>query len=97
MTVGKFNFKAFCKKYNKVYKVQIIDFAENKIQLIDNDNKLVINQLSDNHNYDYFFLDDVILLQSTGILDEKGIEMFEGDIIRNHFNDYFFTKFNNYH
>lgn len=52
---NRFNFRAFCKKYNKVYKVQIIDFAENKIQLIDNDNKLVINQLSDNHNYDYFF------------------------------------------
>lgn len=37
---------------------------------------------------DYFRIKDIILMQSTGLYDKNGVEIFEGDIVRGFANNY---------
>ena len=59
-------FKAFLKDTNQVLDVEIIFF------------ELGIVKLTNNEFYEF---EDIILMQSTGLHDKHGVEMFDGDLI----------------
>lgn len=63
-------FRAYCKFNKTIYEVLLIDFKA-KIEQI---------KLRKTGNIWYDF-EDVILMQSTGIHDNNGVEIFEGDIV----------------
>ncbi len=59
-------FKAFLKDTNQVLDVEIIFF------------ELCIVKLTNDKFYEF---DDIILMQSTGVYDKHGVEIFEGDVV----------------
>lgn len=60
-------FKAFLKDTKKIVDVEIIFF------------ELCIVKLTNNEFYQF---EDIILMQSTGIYDKRGFEIFEGHIVK---------------
>lgn len=60
-------FKAFLKDTNQIVDVEIIFF------------ELCTVKLTNNEFYEF---EDIILMQSTGVYDKHGVEIFEGDIIQ---------------
>ena len=59
-------FKAFLKDTNQIVDVEIIFF------------ELCTVKLTNNEFYEF---KDIILMQSTGLHDDQGVEIFEGDLI----------------
>ena len=69
-------FRAFDKKYKKIMKVNEINFEKSSVW-IESDS----GDHENRHTLTRGF-DEVILMQSTGLHDEQGVEIFEGDLIR---------------
>ena len=68
-------FRAFDKKYKKIMKVNEINFEKSSVW-IESDS----GDRENRHTLTRVF-DEVILMQSTGLHDQNGIEIFEGDLI----------------
>ena len=64
-------FRAYCKSDKTIYEVLLIDFKA-KIEQI---------KLRKTSNIWYDF-EDVVLMQSTGLYDRHGVEIFQGDVVK---------------
>lgn len=60
-------FRAFLKDTKKIADVGLIFFENEIVKVTDNE---------------FYQFEDIILMQSTGIYDKHGVEIFEGDIIQ---------------
>ena len=69
-------FRVFDKKYKKIMKVNEINFEKSSVW-IESDS----GDHENRHTLTRGF-DEVILMQSTGVYDKHGVEIFEGDIIQ---------------
>ncbi|HFZ7482596.1 TPA: YopX family protein [Streptococcus agalactiae] len=64
-------FRAWSKKFKRMYKVTIIDYENGDVGLKDEHGGVAIGDIK-----------QFILMQSTGMFDENGVEIFEEDVVR---------------
>ncbi|RRA73801.1 hypothetical protein D5F89_01580 [Streptococcus agalactiae] len=76
------NFRVFNKKTKKMYSVDGFKSSERKIYRCSlADDEFRCGRLETFHFVEDN-LDDYILMQSTGMLDKNGVEIFDGDIVK---------------
>ncbi|ETT99996.1 hypothetical protein P003_01707 [Enterococcus faecalis EnGen0403] len=60
-------FRAYVKEVNKTYEITEIDFGDEQLK----------TELGD-----WWSFDEVEIMQSTGVKDKSGVEIFEGDVVK---------------
>ncbi|HHI9507099.1 TPA: YopX family protein [Streptococcus agalactiae] len=63
-------FRAWSKKFKRMYKVTLIDYENGDVGLKDDHGGVAIGDIK-----------QLILMQSTGMFDKNGVEIFDGDIV----------------
>ncbi|WP_270986852.1 YopX family protein [Streptococcus agalactiae] len=65
------NFRAWSKKFERMYEVTLIDYENGDVGLKDDHGGVAIGDIK-----------QLILMQSTGLKDKNGVEIFEGDVVK---------------
>ncbi|HGC8693803.1 TPA: YopX family protein [Streptococcus agalactiae] len=64
-------FRAWSKKFKRMYEVTLIDYENGDVGLKDDHGGVAIGDIK-----------QLILMQSTGLFDKNGKEIFEGDVVK---------------
>lgn len=84
MTANRFNFRAYIKKLNKVYNVYCLDYSTGKLRIkcCDKGGEMIINDVKNEAFNEFFDEEEFELMQSTGKVDKKNNEAFDGDFVK---------------
>ncbi|WP_127139422.1 YopX family protein [Streptococcus agalactiae] len=63
--------RAWSKKFKRMYEVTLIDYENGDVGLKDDHGGVAIGDIK-----------QLILMQSTGLKDKNGVEIFEGDVVK---------------
>ncbi|HEM9550022.1 YopX family protein [Streptococcus agalactiae] len=64
-------FRAWSKKFKRMYEVTLVDYENGDVGLKDDHGGVAIGDIK-----------QLILMQSTGLKDKNGVEIFEGDVVK---------------